>query len=73
MTVKVSDKYQVVIPEAIRRQARIRAGMEVTVLSKGGIIYIIPLRSLEDVAESLKGKFDAKELKEIREKKGRSF
>jgi AbrB family looped-hinge helix DNA binding protein len=73
MTVKVSPKYQVVIPEEVRRQANIKAGMEVTVLSKGGIVYVVPVRSLEDVARSLQGKFSPSDLKNLREKKDREL
>jgi len=71
MTVKVSPKFQVVIPEAVRKQAHIKAGMEVTVLSKGGIVYVVPLRTIDDVAQSLKGKFTINDLKNIREKEDR--
>jgi len=71
VTVKVSPKYQVVIPEEVRRQAHIKAGMEVTVLTKGGIVYVVPLRKMEDIARSLHGKFTASDLKNMREKEDR--
>jgi len=71
MTVKVSPKYQVVIPQEVRRQANIKAGMEVTVLSKGGIVYVVPLRSLEDIAQSLHGRFSPSDLRNLREKEDR--
>lgn len=71
MTVKVSPKYQVVIPEEIRRSAGIKVGMEVNVLSKSGVVYIVPVKSIEEVSRRLEGKFSPSELKNYREKKDR--
>ena len=73
MTVKVSPKYQVVIPEEVRRAAGIKAGMEVTVLSKSGIVYVVPVSTIEDVARRLEGRFSASDLKSYREKKDRKL
>jgi len=73
MTVKVSPKYQVVIPEEIRRQVDIKAGMEVSVLSKDGIVYIIPVKSLEEVSRSLARKFGKFDPKSTRDKTDREF
>lgn len=73
MSVKVSPKYQVVIPEQVRRAAGITSGMEVNVLSKGGVVYVVPVRSIKEVARSLKGKLSGADLKNYREKKDRKF
>jgi AbrB family looped-hinge helix DNA binding protein len=43
MTVTVSSKYQVVIPEEIRRSTGIRAGQKVEVIKYGDHIAIVPV------------------------------
>lgn len=73
MVVKVSPKYQVVIPEDVRKAAGIKPGAEVNVFSKGGVVYVVPLKSLEEVSQGLAGKFSEKDLKTIREKKDRNL
>ncbi len=73
MSVKVSPKYQVVIPEEVRKSAGIKPGMQVSVLHKGGIIYIVPIKSIEEIADSLAKKFSSSDLKNIREKKDRKI
>jgi AbrB family looped-hinge helix DNA binding protein len=45
-TVKVSRKYQVVIPEKIREEAHIRPGDKMVAIAKHGILQYIPARSL---------------------------
>jgi len=71
MTVKVSPKYQVVIPQEVRKAAGIKPGMEVNVLSKGGVVYVVPVRSLEEVANRIGRRFSKEDLKDYREKKDR--
>ncbi len=45
-TVKVSRKYQVVIPEKLREEAHIRPGDKMVAIAKHGILQYIPARSL---------------------------
>jgi AbrB family looped-hinge helix DNA binding protein len=75
MTVKVSPKYQVVIPEHVRQSLDIRPGMEVSVIAKGNIAYIVPVRSLEEVQKNLDPALSATEKhesqKSLRDKKDR--
>ena len=54
-TVKVSTKYQVVIPKAVRESAGIRPGQEVAVLRYGGRIELIPLRPVGEMRGFLRG------------------
>ena len=70
MTVKVSPKYQVVIPEAVRDSLGLKAGSRVEVIAKGKIAYLVPLESLESLQANLKGKVDGRGL---RDKKDRSI
>jgi len=58
MTVKVSSKYQVVIPEEVRASLGLKAGSKVEVIAKGRVAYLVPVPSLEDVQENLKGKLN---------------
>ncbi|MGA8274790.1 MAG: AbrB/MazE/SpoVT family DNA-binding domain-containing protein [Thermoplasmata archaeon] len=45
-TVTVSPKYQVVIPEKLRRGGRIHPGDKMAALMKHGILYFVPVRPL---------------------------
>jgi AbrB family looped-hinge helix DNA binding protein len=55
MAVTVSPKYQVVIPEDVRRQAGIRPGMKLEVVYFKGSIRLIPVPSLEELEGALRG------------------
>ena len=54
-TVRVSTKYQVVIPKAVREAAGIRPGQEVAVLRYGRRIELIPLRPVGEMRGFLRG------------------
>jgi len=64
----VSSKYQVVIPEKIRKVLGIKSGSEVDVVVKGKIAYIVPIKSIQETQKSLSGKLN---LNKIRDKKDR--
>jgi AbrB family looped-hinge helix DNA binding protein len=70
MTVKVSPKFQVVIPEPVRTQLGLKAGSQVEVIAKGGIAYLVPLLTIEETQRALRGSLDSKR---VREKKDRSL
>ncbi len=73
MTVKVSPKYQVVIPEEIRKNLNIKPGMKINVISKGSVVYLVPVSSLEEIQKKLKGKFKSSDKKRLREKGDRKI
>lgn len=54
-TVKVSPKYQVVIPRAIRESMGIRAGQRVQVLQYQDRIELMPIRPVKTMRGFLKG------------------
>jgi AbrB family looped-hinge helix DNA binding protein len=54
-TVKVSPKFQVVIPKEIRRSMKLKPGTRLAVLQYGGRIELIPLRPIREMRGSLKG------------------
>ncbi len=53
--VKVSSKFQVVIPEDVRKNTDIRPGQDVVVVAKGDIINVIPMRPIKEMKGILKG------------------
>ena len=70
MAVKVSSKYQVVIPEKVRSLLGLEPGTQVDVVAKGGVAYIVPIPSVESIKESFQGKLSTKK---VRDKKDRKF
>ena len=55
MTVTVSSKYQVVIPEEIRRATGIRAGQKVDMIKYGDHIAVVPVPDPKSMRGFLKG------------------
>ncbi len=45
-TATLSTKYQLVIPRAIRDRLGLEPGTKLTVLDKGGVLYLIPQRPI---------------------------
>lgn len=54
MTVKVSPKYQVVIPEDVRTALGIKPGAQIDVIAKGKIAYLVPVPKMDDLKKDLK-------------------
>lgn len=69
MIVKVSSKYQVVIPEEVRNALGIKAGSHMEVVSKGKIAFLVPVQSLEEIQNELEGKVNNRELRNKKERK----
>lgn len=53
--VKVSPKYQVVIPEDVRRRLKIKPGEKIQVFDFENRIELIPVRSIKEMRGFLKG------------------
>jgi AbrB family looped-hinge helix DNA binding protein len=64
---RVSPKFQVVIPKEIRENMDLQVGQELQVVSKGGVITLVPERPLS----SLRGFAKGIRTDNIREKKDR--
>jgi AbrB family looped-hinge helix DNA binding protein len=73
MSVKVSPKFQVVIPENVRATLSIKVGSMVDVIAKGGIAYLVPVKSLSDIKKRIAGKLSATDQKTLRDKKDRDL
>lgn len=70
MTVKVSPKYQVVIPEQVRTALGIRVGSKVDVIAKGKVAFLVPVPSMEELQTDLANRLTHKGL---RDKKDRAL
>ncbi|MEZ4215176.1 MAG: AbrB/MazE/SpoVT family DNA-binding domain-containing protein [Myxococcota bacterium] len=66
-TVTVSTKYQLVIPREVRQRLELEPGARLTVLEKGGILYLVP----EHPIEAMRGIAKGTKRKGLREKKDR--
>ena len=63
----VSSKYQVVIPKEVRKESGLRKGQRFQVISKGGVISLIP----ETPISELRGLARGIRTSDLREKKDR--
>jgi AbrB family looped-hinge helix DNA binding protein len=66
VTVKVSRKYQVVIPEKLREEAHIKPGDKMVAMAKHGILQYVPLRTIKDTRGMIPG-LDTKGLRDENE------
>jgi AbrB family looped-hinge helix DNA binding protein len=55
METTVSSKFQVVIPRPVREAAGLRPQQKLQVFEKGGIVYLVPVPSLEDLRGIARG------------------
>jgi AbrB family looped-hinge helix DNA binding protein len=54
-TVKVSSKYQIVIPQDVRERIELKPGQDVVIIEKDGVIHVIPLKPMKEMRGFLKG------------------
>lgn len=54
-TTTISPKFQVVIPKEVREKLHLKSGQKMTVVTKGGMVYLIPERPLSSFKGFLKG------------------
>jgi len=55
MEVRVSSKYQVVIPKEIRTRLNIRKGQKLELFLKGDVVNLVPEKSLGELRGFLRG------------------
>ncbi len=55
ISAKLSSKFQLAIPKAIRDQLDLKAGQQFTLITKGDVIELAPIRSLTAARGSFKG------------------
>ena len=61
--VTLSSKFQVVIPQDVRRKLDLRPGQKIAVLEKDGVVHLIPQRSLKEMRGFVKG-LDTQDLRD---------
>jgi AbrB family looped-hinge helix DNA binding protein len=66
-TVTLSTKFQLVLPRRARERLGLRPGMKFTVLEKGGVIFLVPERSIR----AFRGVAEGVSPRSLREKKDR--
>ena len=66
-TVKLSTKYQMVIPEETRRRLSLKKGQRLLVLEKNGVIHVVPVKNVRELSGFAPKVSD----QEIRDKKDR--
>lgn len=66
-TVTVSPKHQVLIPERVREEFHIRAGVKMAVIAQHGILHYVPVGRLERT----KGMTPGLDTKDLRDKHDR--
>ena len=66
-TVTLSSKFQLVLPRGTRERLQLRPGMRITVLDKGGVIFLVPERPIR----AYRGIARGTNPKGLREKKDR--
>ena len=54
-TVTLSTKYQLVIPRDVRQRLELEPGAKLTVVEKGGILYLVPERPIEEMRGIARG------------------
>jgi len=64
-TVRVSPKYQVVIPKRVREERNIRPGDRLAVIVKHGILHLVPVRPFAASKGMLRGAMVA--IKDVRD------
>lgn len=62
-TTTISPKYQVVIPKDVREKLHLKSGQKMTVVTKGGVVYLIPEKPVESFRGFLKG-MDTRNIRE---------
>jgi AbrB family looped-hinge helix DNA binding protein len=66
-TVTLSSKYQLVVPRGARERLKLQPGTKLTVLTKGGVIFLVPDRPMRGFRGVARGTTD----RLLREKKDR--
>jgi AbrB family looped-hinge helix DNA binding protein len=54
-TVTLSSKYQLVVPRAARERLALKPGTKLTVVDKGGVLFLVPRRPMRELRGIAKG------------------
>jgi AbrB family looped-hinge helix DNA binding protein len=61
--VKLSPKFQIVIPAEIREKMALKAGAELVMIEKAGVIHLVPQKPIKQMRGFIKGG-DTKNIRE---------
>jgi AbrB family looped-hinge helix DNA binding protein len=67
-TTTISPKFQVVIPKDVREKLHLKSGQKMTVVTKGGMVYLIPERPMASFKGFIKKQLSAAGLREDEER-----
>lgn len=54
-TVTISEKYQMVIPRAVREKLGIKPGQKVRLIVYGNVLEVVPVRNIKEARGFLRG------------------
>ncbi|MGD0994432.1 MAG: AbrB/MazE/SpoVT family DNA-binding domain-containing protein [Candidatus Bathyarchaeia archaeon] len=61
--VVVSSKYQIVIPQDVRKRINLKPGQKIVIIEKDGVIQLIPQKPISEMRGFIKG-IDASQLRD---------
>ena len=61
--VTLSSKFQVVIPQDVRKKLDLKPGQKIVVVEKDGVVHLIPQRAIKQMRGFVKG-LDAQNLRD---------
>ena len=68
----LSTKYQIVIPKEVRRDLHLKPKQKFVVLTKNGVVQLVPKKSIGELRGILEGRLTLKDaLKDLRDKTDR--
>ena len=53
--VTLSSKYQIVIPQDVRKKMDLKPGQKIVVIEKDGVVHLIPQRPIKEMRGFVKG------------------
>jgi len=53
--VTLSSKYQIVIPQDVRKKMDLKPGQKIVVVEKDGVVHLIPQRPIKEMRGFVKG------------------
>ena len=66
ISAKLSSKYQLAIPKAIRQSLNLKAGQQFSLVTIGNVIELVPISSIKDARGSFSeyGSFDSNDYRD---------
>lgn len=53
--VTLSSKYQIVIPQDVRKKMELKPGQKIVVIEKDGVVHLIPQKPMKEMRGFVKG------------------